>query len=172
MDLIDDKAEKPILVYSCGLRSRLCLYGCYSLQAVDRKHVPFHVYWKATIWSMVLEAPPWWLYLISISSQVYLLNLPGGGFHSLIAGIQQERKFQQKQNTPQPQMWPIKEARGGYPLPLPCKGDEKGFSTKLEWCWAWKSARCGWMGELLSSLQFVCWDRSQPCQGCSWGPSS
>lgn len=63
-----------------------------------------------------------------------LLNLPGGGFHSLIAGIQQERKFQQKQNTPQPQIWLIKEAQGDYPLQLPCKGEEKGFSTKLEWC--------------------------------------
>lgn len=63
-----------------------------------------------------------------------LLNLPGGGFHSLIAGIQHECKFQQKQNTRQPEMWPIKEAQGDYPLQFLCKGDEKGFSTKLEWC--------------------------------------
>lgn len=61
-----------------------------------------------------------------------LLKLPGGDFHSLVAGIQHECNFRQEQNTSQPEMWPIKETQGDDPLQLPCKEDEKGLSTKLE----------------------------------------
>lgn len=162
MDLIDDKAEKPILVYSCGLRSRGCLYRCSGLQAVDRKHLPSHICVKppSNQWS-------WRLYPDGLTSSQSppkpLLKLPGGSFHSLLlVGIQHKSDFRQEQNTPHPEMWDD---------PLQFKEDEKGLSTKLEWCWAWKNAECGWMGELLGSLLFVFWGPSQPCQGCSWGPS-